>query len=112
MASLTADQRFSVREEIGDTIPPSDAELDAIYERKGGLVGVVRAVWTRRLANFLANPATFTIPGDYAQSTGANMAELRKRLARYDGIPDDSDNLLGNFGSGILGQLVRTEPSR
>lgn len=114
MTDLTTTQFTVLRSELGDSVPPTDADLQEIYDRRLGLVGVVREVWRKRMANFLANPTSFTIPGDYAQSTTANLAVLERKLARLAGLPDDSDDLLGTDGAGggIIGQLTRVDPSR
>lgn len=111
--ALTNEQRFLVRAEVGTRVPPSDDELDDIHDRRGGLVGVVREVWSTRLANLLATPATFAIPGDYSQSTGENIRALRALLDRLAGLPDDSDDLSVLAGEVVaVRQLVRCEPAR
>jgi hypothetical protein len=91
--ALTEDELALVRDEIGIADPPSDSDLDDIHERRGGLVGVVRAVWAGRLADLLALPATFSVSGEYSQSTSANIEAIRKRLSELSGLPDDSDDI-------------------
>lgn len=93
--ALTADQLAAVREEIGTATPPSDADLDVIHERVGGLVGVVRAVWRVRLANLLATPASLNVPGQVGLNWGANIKAIQERLAELSRYPDDSDDLPG-----------------
>lgn len=90
---LDSDQLALVRDEVGSVEPPSDADLDDIYDRKGGLVGTVRVVWAQRLANFLADPATFSVSGEYSQSTRDNIEGIQKRLAELSGLADDSDEI-------------------
>jgi hypothetical protein len=90
---LDPDQLALVRDEVGTVEPPSDADLDDIYDRKSGLVGVVRVVWAQRLANFLADPATFNVSGEYSQSVRDNIEGIQKRLAELSGVADDSDDI-------------------
>jgi hypothetical protein len=111
---LTSDQLALVRAEIGSAAPPSDADLDVIYARRGGLVGVVREVWNTRLTTLLAQPASFSIPGDYSQSTGENIRAITAKLEQWMNLPDTSDAIgAGGVGVGI-GQLVRdtADPAR
>ncbi len=91
--ALSSDQLASIRDEIGTAEPPTTADLDVIYDRVSGLVGVVRAVWAQRLANLLAEPATFSVSGEYSQSTSANIEAIRKRLSELASYPDDSDTI-------------------
>lgn len=91
--ALTLDELAAVRAEIGDTVPPSDDDLDEIHDRRGGLVGVVREVWAKRLAEYLASPASFTVSGEYAQSVAANIQGIQKRLAELATADDDSDEI-------------------
>ena len=91
--ALTAEQLVILRGELGDAEPPTDAELEALYEIRGGLVGVVRHVWSQRLAALLAEPAAFTVVGDYSQSVSANIQTIRDRLVELASHPDDSDDV-------------------
>lgn len=113
--ALDPEQLAEVRDEIGTTEPPSDSDLDDIHDRKGGLVGVVRAVWAQRLANFLADPATFAVSGEYSQSVRDNIEGIQNRLKELAGVPDDSDDIppKGEVVDVINSyQLVRPDCSR
>jgi hypothetical protein len=107
---MTSDQLALVRAEIGTAVPPSDADLQEIFARRGGLVGVVREVWKGRLTTLLATPASFTIPGEYGQSTGENIRAIREMLDRYALLPDSS-NAIGGGGVSVV-KLVRYDPAR
>lgn len=107
---MTLDQLALVRSEIGTTVPPSDVELQAIFARRGGLVGVVREVWQGRLTTLLATPASFTIPGEYGQSTGENIRAIRAELDKLASLPDSS-NAIG-LGGIAVARLVRSDPAR
>lgn len=77
---LTADQLRVVRTWIGDKTPPTDADLNSWYDLLESPKAVVNEVLRRRLANFTAKAASFTIPQQYSQSTVENIRELRKQL--------------------------------
>lgn len=112
---LDLDQLALVRDEIGFTEPPSTPDLDDIYDRKGGLVGVVRVVWSQRLADLFANPASFSISGEYSQSTGDNMKYIQARLAELSGVADDSDEIPSKGAPStvlVSYQLVRPDCER
>lgn len=81
MAALTTDELAAIRDEVGDT--PPDAELQAVYDRVEVVGAVIYSVLSRRLANLRANPAQFSVSGEYSQSTQANIAALEKQLSRW-----------------------------
>ncbi len=113
--ALSSDQLATIRDEIGTAATPTDADLDVIHDRVSGLVGVVRAVWAQRLANMLAEPATFSVSGEYSQSVAANIEAIRKRLSELALYPDDSDTIPpGGVESRPIGsyQLVRPDCDR
>lgn len=116
MTTLTPEQVWAIRDEIGTSQPPTDADLQVMYDHFGGTVGVVRSVLRRRLATMLAQPSAFAIPGDYSQSTTTNIVQLEKKLARMAGLPDDSDDLSAidsTGGTGMVYVLERTgDPAR
>lgn len=82
---LTDDQTAQVRTEIGDATPPSDADLDLIFDRVGTVGGVIYEVTSKRLADLMADPASFSIPGEYSQDTRANIEAYRDILRRFSG---------------------------
>jgi hypothetical protein len=114
VAGLSPDQLSAVRDEVGPT--PDDAALDDLYDRLGGLVGVVRAVWRARLAVFLAQPASVNVPGQVGASWGENIRAIERKLRALDGLDDTSDDLPSGDGSGGLPvrpyALVRDEQDR
>jgi len=80
----------------GDLAPdawggPDDSELDDIYTLRGGLVGVLRQVWSTRLAILLASPASFSVSGEYSQSVNGNIEAIRRRLFELSAYPDTAD---------------------
>lgn len=82
--ALTQDQIVTIRRAVGDT--PDDAALDVIYARNGESVDdLILEVLETRLANLEAAPDSFTIPGEYGQSTGKQMDALREKIAELGG---------------------------
>lgn len=81
-----------VRKFVGDTTPPTDDDLDEIYDRYVAIDGtrtvaqhrsdVAEEVLTKRLADYLANPAQFIVPGEYGQNTSSNINHLREVLSQ------------------------------
>lgn len=67
---------------------PDDSELDDIFTLRGGLVGVIRHVWSNRLATLLAQPASFAVSGEYSQSVSGNIEAIRRRLFELSAYPD------------------------
>lgn len=112
--ALTLDELALVRAEVGDTVPPSDDDLDEIHDRRGGLVGVVREVWSKRLADLLASPASFTVSGEYGQNVASNILGIQQRLRELAGA-DDTDNEIPPGGTVLpmkFYQLVRAGQDR
>lgn len=91
--TLTDEQLIEIRVQIGDSTPPTDNDLDAIYVRKGDQQLVVAEVLTRRLANLLSDPASFSVSGEYSQSTSDNIKALREQLGNLPQVDG------GGFGS-------------
>lgn len=92
MALSTADVQW-IRRWVGDT--PDDANLQTRYDRLGSLKAVATEVLDQRLANFLANPASFSTD-DYSQNHGENIRALTKRLDELaDATEGDVDGVGG-----------------
>lgn len=87
---LTPYQVEAIRDEIGTAEPPTVADLDALYSRLGTLGAVIYTVLSRRLADLRAAPSTFAIPGEYSQSTAANVAALERQVARWARFAPDA----------------------
>lgn len=81
--ALTDDEFEQIRAEIGDATPPTDLELDEIHDRVDSVGGVVYEVTSKRLADLLASPASFTVSGEYSQSTEANIKAYQALLEKY-----------------------------
>lgn len=77
---LTADELAVVRSYVGSE--PADVDLEDIHDRVLTVKAVVEEILRRRLADLLAAPASFTVPGGYSQSTAENIRSLSESLAR------------------------------
>lgn len=83
--ALTTNQLASVRSEIGDETPPTDAELDDIYDRVGTVGGVIYEVTSKRLQDLLQAPTSLTVPGEISLDTRDNVAMYEKLLRKWRG---------------------------
>lgn len=78
--ALTDAQLALIRNEVGSN--PDDASLQAIYDRVATLYGTALEVQSQRLADFRANPAQFSVAGEYGQNVAANIAALTEHVAQ------------------------------
>lgn len=95
--ALSADQLVTIRRAVGTA--PDDAELNTIYARTGDVAELILEVLETRLADMKRQPASFSIPGEYSQSTGDNIRALEKAVAS-----------LG--GGGAVVRIIDPEPPR
>lgn len=103
---LVTDQLKVLRRQVGDK--PSDDDLDAIYERVGSLTETAREVLEIRLANLVANPASFSVPGEYSQDTKANMDLLNKRLSSLGDLDNEDPTDDGSLSTVVIHHPQRT----
>lgn len=80
MAALTAEQLATLRNEVGSN--PDDATLQSIYDRTEGVYATAYEVVAQRLADMRANPAQFSVSGEYGQNVSANLTALNEQLRR------------------------------
>ena len=77
---LSGDDLTYLRRRVGSS--PDDAALEVIYatyeDRAHPLEHLTLHVLETRLADLLANPASFSVSGEYSQSTGENIRALTK----------------------------------
>jgi len=82
-AALTDVQLGFLHDHLG-----TDADEDNLQERYDRLLDlnkVVVEVLERRLADLLSTPASFSVGGDYSQSTAENIRALTDKLAQFAG---------------------------
>lgn len=81
--ALTEDQLITIRRAVGDT--PDDAALNVIYDRTADVDELILEVLEIRLANLKAAPDSFSIPGEYSQSTRGQIEALEREIAARGG---------------------------
>lgn len=100
----------AVRDEIGVTEPPTDAQLSEWNTSGLSWTRVALRVLKRRLADYLANPASLGAQG-LSLSTSANITALQKRIGELQIVADsegsDADGD-GRLEYGSRGRMVRT----
>lgn len=78
MADLTEEDLVYLRTQIGSGLNGSDAQDR--FDRLGNTRLVVKEILEQRLADLLAQPATFNVAGEYSQSTAENIKALQQQL--------------------------------
>lgn len=105
MAEFTDTDLANIRTIIGDATPPEDADLEEIFTRVESWPGVAHEVLSKRLADLLASPATFSVSGVYSQSTGDNIRALKEAIAQMaDAIPGGAPGGIG------MSQVIIVDP--
>ena len=85
--ALTAADIAYIRSEIGTGEPPDDADLNAVHDRVGSVVGVAAEIIRQRLADALnEGPASFTAD-DYSENRAKNIDAWERQLARLEATP-------------------------
>lgn len=80
MALTGSDLRYA-RRRVGSL--PADAELNTLYDtlvaesKDQPLEWLILEVLETRLADLIRNPETFSVSGEYSQSTGQNIEALK-----------------------------------
>jgi hypothetical protein len=108
---LTDDQLAEVRDWITDAVPPTDVDLDDIYDRLDvpTPAGVAQAILRKRLAAFLSGAASYTIEGVYQESSQANITGLNSLLNDLAKVVNDEEAVIGGGSSRIrVARLVRS----
>lgn len=104
MALTPADLAY-IREEIGTAEPPTDDDLNAVFDRVGSVTGVAAAVIRKRLSDALnEGPASFSAD-DYSENRARNIDGWEKQLTRLEGTPGGDPT--PNAPPFAVGQLVR-----
>lgn len=85
--ALTTDDLHWLRTKVGTT-SPTDDDLNARYARLGDVPAVAREVLEERYADLIAAPESFSVSGEYSQSTAEQMKQLR---AAIESIPATAD---------------------
>jgi hypothetical protein len=90
--AITAEQLAEVRDWVGST--PDDGEVGDTFDALGSVRDTIRRILRRRRADLIANPAQFSVPGEYSQNTGDNLKYLDALIASLDvaDISTDSES--------------------
>ncbi|MBO0863454.1 MAG: hypothetical protein J2P16_00070 [Mycobacterium sp.] len=75
---LDPDTLDDIRTWIGST--PDDAAVTVTFDRQRTVERTAYVILKRRLADLLTSPTSFTVPGDWSQSTEGQIAQLRTQL--------------------------------
>lgn len=94
-----------VRDWVGDQ--PDDPTIYAAIDRTGDAQTAALVILRRRLTDMLANPASWSTNGDYAEGWAANIAPLERRIA-------DLEKRVGTVAVPIVttGQIDRQDNTR
>lgn len=106
MPTLTTDEIADIRDWIGDSEPPTDADLQTIFDRKGTLTKATISILDKRLVTLITGgPLSFTVVGEYSENRAANITALEKLIARVsaEGVGDE-DGVIGKVTVGNLGR--------
>jgi hypothetical protein len=104
---LAVDDLAWIRSFIGDDTPPTDLDLDAIYDRVETVAGTAAEIVRKRIAVLLSAPASFAVDG-YSQNAAANISAYQKLLAYLEELATTGSTSLGTR----IVQLVRDRPGR
>lgn len=85
MALTTAEVQY-LRTKVGSA--EDLAVLQSTYDRLLDLDAVAREILEIRLADLLADPASFSVSGEYSQDTRTNIENLQKTLATLGGVSE------------------------
>lgn len=96
--ALTDEQLAYYRTQLGTVLDVVD--LETRYTRLGDDAAVAGEVLQQRLADLLAAPSSFAIPGEYSQSTTENIKAIRAQL----------DDLLAGDSPGGLSTVTIVQP--
>lgn len=83
---MTADELAAIREHIGTADPPSDDDLDVLWERLGTVEAVALAVLRGRLADMQARPAVLKVDGDHSEDWTKNLDLLTKKIGTLGSV--------------------------
>ena len=90
MATLTADELAYAKTKLGTDMDAVD--LQARYDRLGSLPLAIGEVLDQRVADMLASPLSFTVPGEYSENREGNIRQLIA-LADQARVDDPSTGL-------------------
>lgn len=110
--ALDADVLAEIREHIGSV--PDDAGVEVVYVRKEAAgvaddklaASTALSILRQRRAEFTIRPTSFSVPGDYSQSTDGNLRALDAKIAELEEITGEGGYTL------VTSQLERCDTGR
>lgn len=110
--ALDPDTLAEIREHIGSA--PDDATVETVYDRKEAsgveddklVASTALSILRQRRAEFTIRPASFSVPGDYSQSTTGNLTALDSKIAELEAITGEGG------GAVSTAKLVRCDTGR
>ena len=81
----TTEEYYQIRRKVG-TLAPTDEVLNSTFDRQDGSVdATVAEILETRFADLASQPDSFTVVGEYSQSTGKQMEALGALVTRSVG---------------------------
>ena len=100
MANPTATQLAEMRTYVPATwTPASDfttGKLFLAFQQFGSVRAAALALSRLKLAHYIEQPSSFTVPGEYSQSTAAAMASLREQIKTLEKAVADEETAAGS----------------
>lgn len=107
MAALTEAQLVTVRRQVGNK--PTDAVVQATYDRTGTLTETVREILEIRVANLRAAPTSFSVPGEYSQDTAGQIKAIDALLAGLGDLDNtDPEDDAGGLPTVVVARARRS----
>lgn len=111
--ALDPDTLAEIREHIGSQ-PSDDSAVEAVYDRKEAsgvatdllVASTALSILRQRRAEFTILPASFTVPGEYGQSTTGNLQSLDKKIADLEAVTGEGGYTI------VVSQLERCDTGR
>lgn len=99
---LTLPEEKYLRTKVGSAVDL--AVLQESFDRLGDLDAVAREILETRLADLLADPASFTVVGEYSQDVSANIKSIQETLGSLGGVSDLGSGAVSITGPEFCGR--------
>jgi hypothetical protein len=114
VAFPTFDELQAIRDHIPETWTPTE-EFDnaAVYQtfsRLGSVEATVAALLRRKQAFELENPDTFSVPGEYSQSSASGVSALRERVRIAEAAAEEAAIIASGASAIQVREIVRENP--
>lgn len=106
---ITDDQLLRIRDQVGWSQPPSDADLEDMFDRLGTIEAVVVAELQRQLSELLAQPADLDVPG-YSRNYTQNIKSLETKIAVATAVKAEAEQATASVAKSV--PITRLLPRR